>query len=1451
MKSLKTKKLNRILALVLTFMALAMGQTAWAASKTVTYTFTATYPDYNVNRWTLTFTPSNSGFGYSTGAKTATIENTSSTTGFTVNLDDGLQLTYKQDEGKLTFWGFDSFYLNHSSNGGNSKLTLTSSNYNVTHVKIAGPSGSALTGTASPWTAANAQLDTDVDMTTLYGGLADYRSFSATFPSDPQVFGQLTVTYGDPREYAITFNDAVNGQNGVTNTNPTSYNVTTNDFQITAPSRTGYTLSGTTYTDSQHPSATAVNLSQSPLRINRGEAATRKAITFNTTWTAHHYTVHYDANGGQGSMNDQAFTYDAAQSLTANAFTAPTDYVFKGWNTETDGSGTSYADQLATPNVTATNGATVTLYAQWRQVSGSCGTNAHWSYDDNGTLSITGTGRTDGFSLGNRPWEQFKDAITTVSIGDGITSIGSSAFYRCTNLATITGGNDLINVGTNAFYGTQWLTDAEASTTVVYLGHVAYCGRGVSGDATIADGTIAIADDAFSNNQTITSVTIPASVTRIVEYAFYDCYALTTVNILAATPPTLFKEAFYLNNPGSVSRTFNVRSAAYKTSGNWGNIYYHKNDYSGYYNFQMRVVSTLALPDGVTASAADNNKVTILGTTYYPEKAEITLSGLGAEHTVGGITYRSRATISYGNDQTLTSNADAQGQATFTMPDADASVTAEEYPYAVKYIDENGKEQTCTDFTVVSSDYAFGDYYGTATLGVDDATERWYVVAGTVNVDKPLSVSGNARLILCDGATLRVNADYSSGDAFHGGRSGLAIYGQAKGTGTLSVTNTGEAIDVNRNITINGGTIIATSTDNRAGIDINSDATLTINGGTISATGGIGIRVNEATLTQNGGALTATGSGSYHAGIYASGDINISNVNILGGTLNATGTDGAFGIYATYNAAVTLGWTNPTDRIYASSYSTEDGCTISVKDGQTLTDGSEILSGTITDMDKLNGKTLKPAIPYIDENGDEQWCTDYTLITSSDEYVICGIQGETHWYVVSDDVTINGVLNFNDDYSHLIVCDGAHLTVSSSDDEVIEVEDDLTIYGQSQQSGTLTVNGYGDSSNAGIYAYGNIIINGCIVTVTAGCGIEASDDITINRGTVNATGTNNRGISGDNVTINGGIVNATGTNDDWKAGIFAYKSMTLGWTNPEDRITANSIYFGYKYSNSTTIKVKDGQALFNGSEILSGILYDYNNGNPIGDLTKLNGKTLRPALILADDADNSSAIAANNGFDLTLQLADRTLYKDGYWNTLCLPFDVVIKESVLDGADVRALADANLTGDVLTLNFTKENDVTTIEAGKPYIIRWGTPENNPNTTLKDPVFRNATVKKGQHDFESTDHKVLFKGNYSPITWDAETPSILFVGAENKLHWPLANAHLNAFRAYFELADGAHAREFVMNFDGEETTGIISNTDRTDYTDKADAWYSLDGRKLDGKPNAKGMYIYKGRKVVIK
>jgi hypothetical protein len=84
-------------------------------------------------------------------------------------------------------------------------------------------------------------------------------------------------------------------------------------------------------------------------------------------------------------------------------------------------------------------------------------------------------------------------------------------------------------------------------------------------------------------------------------------------------------------------------------------------------------------------------------------------------------------------------------------------------------------------------------------------------------------------------------------------------------------------------------------------------------------------------------------------------------------------------------------------------------------------------------------------------------------------------------------------------------------------------------------------------------------------------------------------------------------------------------------------------------------------------------------------------------------------------------------------------------------------------------------------------------------------------------------------------------------------YPLAAAYeLKAHSAYLKLltADVNAARAITMDFGDGETTGIATITnDRESMAD--DAWYTVDGKKLDGQPVKKGLYIHNGRKTVIK
>jgi hypothetical protein len=66
-----------------------------------------------------------------------------------------------------------------------------------------------------------------------------------------------------------------------------------------------------------------------------------------------------------------------------------------------------------------------------------------------------------------------------------------------------------------------------------------------------------------------------------------------------------------------------------------------------------------------------------------------------------------------------------------------------------------------------------------------------------------------------------------------------------------------------------------------------------------------------------------------------------------------------------------------------------------------------------------------------------------------------------------------------------------------------------------------------------------------------------------------------------------------------------------------------------------------------------------------------------------------------------------------------------------------------------------------------------------------------------------------------------------------------------------LSNGASARSINLNFGDESETTIISPAEIKEITEKADAWYTIDGVRLNGQPTTKGLYIHNGHKVVIK
>ena len=243
-----------------------------------------------------------------------------------------------------------------------------------------------------------------------------------------------------------------------------------------------------------------------------------------------------------------------------------------------------------------------------------------------------------------------------------------------------------------------------------------------------------------------------------------------------------------------------------------------------------------------------------------------------------------------------------------------------------------------------------------------------------------------------------------------------------------------------------------------------------------------------------------------------------------------------------------------------------------------------------------------------------------------------------------------------------------------------------------------------------------------------------------------------------------------------------------------------------------------------------------------------------PASIsLANAADNSTTINDANGYVANVTLTGRTLYKDGKWNTICLPFDVTLAGSALNGATARPLTAASISG--TTLNLTFGDAVNTLEAGTPYIIKW---DGDGTSNIENPVFEGVTIDGTDRSYDnhaSGDSRVRFAGTYKSTAFTSEDKSILFMGGENTLYYPLKDATIGAQRAYFKIGgDGAalarRLTAFNIDFGDDEATGIISTTNYTNDTN-SDAWFTLDGRRLSAKPSVKGVYVNNGRKVIIK
>lgn len=199
--------------------------------------------------------------------------------------------------------------------------------------------------------------------------------------------------------------------------------------------------------------------------------------------------------------------------------------------------------------------------------TGSCGTGAEYTLDENGTLTITGNGTIDFGAFRGFGKEDDERVIKKVVISSGITGIGNYAFEDCSDLKSVEIPASVTSIGSAAFKdcsGLESMNIDEANTTyenpegsnaivekssktlvagckntkipddVKIIGAYAFCGCSDLKSIEIPDNVSEIQVAAFDDCSNLTAIHIPAGVDKIALGVFMGCSNLNSITIDSA-----------------------------------------------------------------------------------------------------------------------------------------------------------------------------------------------------------------------------------------------------------------------------------------------------------------------------------------------------------------------------------------------------------------------------------------------------------------------------------------------------------------------------------------------------------------------------------------------------------------------------------------------------------------------------------------------------------------------------------------------------------------------------------------------------------------------------------------------------------------------------------------------------------------------------------------------------
>ena len=1092
-------------------------------------------------------------------------------------------------------------------------------------------------------------------------------------------------------------------------------------------------------------------------------------------------------------------------------------------------------------------------------------------------------------------------ALTSVTIPNSVSTIGNHAFDGCTSLTSVTIPNSVTTIGNNAFNNTAWYDNQPDG--LVYGGKVAYKYKGTMPEGTaieILEGTLGIADNAFWDCWSLSSVTIPNSVTSIGDDAFWGCWSLSSVTIPNSVT-TIGENAFYgcsgltsVTIGNSVTTIGNY--AFYGCSGLTSVTIPNSVTSIGNHAFDgCTRLTSVTIPNSVT-SIGDDAFRKCSGLTSVTIPNSVTSIGDDAFQYCSGLT-----SVTIPNSVTSIGNHAFDGCTSLTSVIIGNSVTS---------IGENAFEG-CSGLTSVTipnsvtsiGGNAFAHCSGLTSVHISDLTAwckiYFFVAINNPPESNPLKYAHHLYLNGTEITDLEIpNSVTSIGQYAFYGCSGLTTI---KIPNTVALGDIGDGAfhdcdnlklvrmyNLGRGRSAQGRRIFPTTVE---GIiipalveDLQQDDL-----DDFSFMKHVFYENTKSKLEQ-----------AFHTAFNTTYNDNTTLFGIWG-----YGSDSRIHWYSTVTfdmqgvlpntsiGQVWAGWdtvecpTAPTATGYDfDGWYADADCTTEYDFTAAVPGDMSIYAKWIPHTDNVitfdtDGKGTTPPSQTLTSGETVTVPAGQSYNDGSQDYVIEG------WYT---DPERNTLYDFSTKVDHTMtlyakwVVATGHATITTTGGDsncLVTLTDEI---GQTYSNTT--------GLTAGIYT----------LTVTPASGYSFSGKYTLTNRTSLISDMNNT-IAGSetktytlNLTEKDAAINVT----------FSTQPILTVTMRPDDESVLSQVTWSAvnnqtpttTYDNGDPIPVVMGGAVSTDFGILLSVdlgtlsgygftatITDRGNGTttyktsnegtsfliqPYGSIDIDLYVYEAPAITLLDNANNSKTLTENVNIAAgSITLQGRTLYKDGAWNTLCLPFNVTdgntsdevsFTGTPLEGATVKYLSTTSSgssfdsTTGTLTLKFT---NATSITAGRAYIVKWGT----TGEDITDPVFTNVTISSTEPKAStSKDHNVTFVGQYSPFTigdtstgtFDGDIDEILLLTSGNKLGYSQNPRTLRSFRCHFYVptTNGARAVEsYVLDFEEGETTSLTPNLS-SPKGEGSNYWYTLNGLKLDREPTAKGIYIHNGRKVVV-